>query len=83
MKCADYDPDTTSETVIDFILEEDPGSSDLRYSSGAWQFNWQSKYPEGDPDAGDSLPRGCYEITITSNYSCGGDVDGPFLVQLK
>ncbi len=81
LRCANYDSDAAAD--IDFVLEEDPGSSDLRYSSGSWQFNWQSKYPEGDPDAGDSLPRGCYEITITSDYSCGGDFDGPFLVQLK
>jgi hypothetical protein len=68
---------------IEFTLEEDPGSSDIRYSDGAWQFNWQSKYPEGDPKAGDPLPTGCYEIEMTSRYSCGGHFDGPFKVELK
>jgi len=61
----------------------DPGSSDLRYSGDSWQFNWQSKYPVGDPKAGQPLPRGCYEITVTLTKECEGKSDGPFKVYLK
>jgi len=80
IRCGDPHPD--EDLDIGFILEEDPGSSELRYSDG-WQFNWQSKYPETHDLAGESLPSGCYEIKITSRYSCGGQFDGPFQVQLK
>lgn len=80
-KCTTYNPGTTP--TINFDLKEDPGSSDLRYSGDSWQFNWQSKYPVGDPKAGQSLPRGCYEITVTLTKECEGKIDGPFKVYLK
>jgi hypothetical protein len=85
VNCADYDPLQTP--AIDFNLQEDPGSSDLRYSGDSWQFNWQSKYPNdwtgeiGQP--GDPLPDGCYEITITLRDECVGKTDGGFQVDLK
>ena len=60
-------------------IVEDPGSSDYRYkfSTFTHQFNWQTKQ-DGTP-----LPAGCYEITITNDYVCGSEGDGPFLVQLN
>jgi len=73
----------TGDPTIDFTLEEDPGSSDLRYSDDSWQFNWQSKYPDGYPLAGNPLPKGCYQITITLENECVGKTDGPFNVYLK
>ncbi len=90
--CSNYipeDPDERTEPDISFSREEDPGSSDLRYISGGWQFNWQTKVPDGEFDStveltpGDPLPQGCYEITISSAYTCGTQGDGPFLVQLN
>ena len=81
--CSNYkiepDPDFTFQTV------EDPGSSGLRYVEGVWQFNWQTKWPDADPDypVGDPLPEGCYEIMITRDPTCAGQGDGPFLVQLN
>ena len=79
--CLNYDPEQTP--VINFDLKEDPGSSDLRYSGDSWQFNWQSKYPVGDPKAGIPLPNGCYEIAVTLSSECEGKTDGPFNVYLK
>ena len=75
--------EVTGGPAIDFTLEEDPGSSDLRYSDDSWQFNWQTKYPEGDPSAGSPLPKGCYQIFITLEDECVGNTDGPFKVYLK
>jgi len=40
--------------AVPIEVVEDPGSSDLRYVSGEWQFNW---------DTG-GLPEGCYELGI-------------------
>ena len=79
--CSTYDPE--SDPFINFDLDEDPGSSGLRYSDGQWQFNWQTKWPSGYADVGDPLPAGCYEITIFSNFTCESQGDGPFLVQLN
>ncbi len=79
--CKNYNPNAPPS--INFDLEEDPGSSDLRYSGDSWQFNWQSKYPVGYPNAGQSLPKGCYEITVTLEDECVGKTDGPFNVYLK
>jgi hypothetical protein len=84
IKCSDAH---SAPAPIDFVLEEDPGSSDLRYSGDSWQFNWQSKYPNdwtgetGQP--GDPLPKGCYEITVTLENECAGKTNGPFQVFLK
>ena len=79
--CSTYDPDSTP--FINFDLDEDPGSSGLRYSDGQWQFNWQTKWPSDYADAGSPLPAGCYEITIFSSFTCESQGDGPFLVQLN
>jgi hypothetical protein len=74
---------------IAFIKDEDPGSSGLRYLGPDWQFNWQTKYPSEDidnnplPEAGDPLPTSCFEITITSTFTCEDQEEGPFLVQLN
>ena len=48
-----------------------PGSSDLRYSSDEWQFNWDTV----------GLATGCYNIRIGSGYT--SQVDGPFRIQLR
>ena len=55
--------------AVPIEVVEDPGSSDLRYVSGEWQFNW---------DTG-GLPEGCYELGIyhpvtnqLDRYSDGG-----------
>jgi hypothetical protein len=48
------------------IVEEDTGSSDLRYLSGQWQFNWDTE----------GLGKGCYNVYIENTHT--GQVDpGP------
>jgi hypothetical protein len=86
--CSNYD--RTSDPGFSFDTDEDPGSSGLRYDPllKQWQFNWQTKWPDGqyeDPEivAGDKLPAGCYEIEISSAFTCVEKPDGPFLVQLN
>jgi hypothetical protein len=81
--CGSYDPENDNPLIV-FTDDEDPGSSSLRYSDGTWQFNWQGKWPEGTADAGDPLPNGCYEITITRGASqCETETAGPFKVELN
>jgi len=64
-------------TGIPLVSVEDPGSSDLRYVDGNWQFNW---------DTG-GLPKGCYQLSVyhpvtnqIDRYSDGGD---PLDIRLK
>jgi hypothetical protein len=75
--------DRSGTPDISFTEDEDPGASGLRYSDGTWQFNWQTKYPDGHDFAGDPLPDGCFEITITSSFTCEEEVDGPYFVELN
>jgi hypothetical protein len=66
--CGPNDSDSDALEVV-----EDAGSSDLRYSSDSflWQFNWDTA----------GLEPGCYNIRIQSFET--SQVDGPFKVQLR
>ena len=55
--------------TIEFV--NDPGSSDLRYSTGDWQFNWDT----------DGLGKGCYNVRIYHPYT--GQIDGPYRIRLR
>ena len=63
--CAGEETDDTIEFV------NDPGSSDLRYVTGDWQFNWDTV----------GLAVGCYNIRIFHPYT--GQLNGPFQVELN
>jgi len=63
--CNIGETDDTIETV------NDPGSSDLRYVTGDWQFNWDTVGLDG----------GCYNVRIYHPHT--GQVDGPFRIRLK
>ena len=54
---------------VEFV--NDPGSSDLRYNTGDWQFNWDTV----------GLGLGCYNVRIYHPYT--GQIDGPFKIRLK
>ncbi len=64
-------------TGVPLVSVEDPGSSDLRYVDGNWQFNWDTA----------GLPKGCYQLSVyhpitnqIDRFSDGGD---PLDIQLK
>jgi VCBS repeat-containing protein len=63
--CGDGEGPDTLEVV------EDTGSSDLRYTSGQWQLNWDT----------DGLEKACYNIRIFSRYT--DQLNGPFRVRLR
>ena len=64
----DCDDDETEDAVL-FV--NDPGSSDLRYVTGDWQFNWDTV----------GLDEGCYNVRIYHPYT--GQINGPFRIRLK
>jgi hypothetical protein len=80
VNCSTYAPTPDRDNwQIEFTDNEDPGASDLRYDLGVWIFNWQGKWPEGSANAGDPLPPGCYEITISrGDTECDAQTAGPF-----
>jgi hypothetical protein len=59
--------------IIPDIVEEDSGSSRLRYKNLEFQFNWQTKDSDGAP-----LPPGCYRANIVSGNLCQLESGGPF-----
>jgi hypothetical protein len=57
------------ENTVEIV--NDPGSSDLRYSDGDWQFNWDTV----------DLATGCYNVRVVSQYT--SQIDGPFRIELR
>ena len=57
------------DDAVEFV--NDPGSSDLRYDSGDWQFNWDTV----------GLDAGCYNVRIYHPHT--GPLNGPIRIQLK
>jgi len=54
--CSDLGPD---------LINEDPGSSDIRRSpGGGWQFNWQTVYNTGDAREGEPLDPDQYCVSV-------------------
>ena len=83
--CSNYNPDGETAPDVVFQTDEDPGASGLRYDAllKTWQYNWQTKWPDGSLNAKDPLPSGCWEVSISSSLTCEDEPDGPFLVQLN
>jgi hypothetical protein len=61
-----------AETSTVFVNTAAPGNSFFQYSSGTWQFNWQTKAP---------VVAGCYNIRVILNTT--GQTNGPFLIRLR
>lgn len=61
------------------IVDEDSGSSDMRYkeSTASWQFNWQTV----NPATGAPLAPACYEVYVDTGLT--GEANGPFPIRLR